>query len=149
MQVPKVAVRNGLRLSAGDSSAALYWGTELSTQRKSSRPYKRLPPLTNCVGDTEHGTRDVFVLPHPNNLPTGVRELLVSLAITVLIHSNLVRPVIGVRPRRFAVRGAAVPEATIHEYCDASRPEDDIRCASERRHGPSADAKSETCCVQR
>jgi hypothetical protein len=88
------------------------------------------------------------VLPYAHDLPAGLREKSVGLAIAIARPRDLVAPPISVvfRPRH--VFGAAMPEATVDEDGNSETREHDV-CTPPRAGQRRMKTKPQTVTVER
>ena len=68
------------------------------------------------------------MLPHSDDLPSGIHQRGVDLAVPLHVPAELRDPVVAVRLGHDLVLGAAVPEAAVKEHGDADKA--DRGCAS-------------------
>lgn len=79
---------------------------------------------THCRGGR------IFVLPYPENSPSGGYEESIGLRIPQSIHAELGAPEVAMGHRNGVVLRAPVPETAVHEHGQALASEDQIRLAA-------------------
>jgi hypothetical protein len=77
--------------------------------------------------DTCSGLVWIFVFPDANGRPAGFGKKPIDLAISLLVTSDLLSPVLRVGNRYGVMRGTAVPETPIDEYRDLCSGEHQVR----------------------
>jgi hypothetical protein len=68
----------------------------------------------------------IFVLPNPDDFPSGASKRRVDFLVAMLRSFELWKPVFDVPRRRPIVIGAPMPEATINEYRDPLAAKRDV-----------------------
>jgi len=86
-----------------------------------------------------------FVLPSPDDQPSGLLEETVSLVITCPVLSNFVTPELGVLPvHALSMLCAPMPEASVDVHGHSGLTEDEISSPSHAFQGLGVDAVPET-----
>jgi hypothetical protein len=104
---------------------------------------------THGHGDPERRCLWILVLPDPNNSPTSGRERSVVASVSIEVAAQLGLPVGGVRRWQDAVLRAPVPEAAIHEHCDALTGKHEIGATPQTRQRRDMLAKPKAESVHR
>ena len=104
----------------------------------------RSPPICASVS---HDLRDpmrrrprVFVLPNPDHAPADSPQPAVGVAVASLVVRELALPVLRIRHCSCCVLRTTVPETSIHEHCDSSRSEHDVRSSTYTRDDRTVEA---------
>ena len=73
---------------------------------------------------------EVVVLPNPKNQPPCLQKTPVGIFVSLLVRFDLATPEFSIRFRPCAMRGAAMPKASVNENSDTSRYEGNVRTAT-------------------
>lgn len=89
-----------------------------------------------------------LVFPHAKYVPTSVNELAVVAAVAPDIVLELLSPPVAIGDRLRAMRGAAMPEASVDEHCQSGAREDDVCFAANAGKRLVIDPVAQTPAVQ-
>jgi hypothetical protein len=74
-----------------------------------------------------------LVLPHPHHLPACSLEQAIGFAVPRFVVIQLGAPELPIDPRARSVERTSMPEAPVHEHCNADASEHQIGRASDAR----------------
>ena len=87
---------------------------------------------------------EVVVLPNPKDQPACLQKTPVRILVPLLVRFDLATPEFGIRFRPGAMRGAAVPEASINEYSDTGRNKSQVGTTKQARQKLVVDTVAES-----